>query len=384
MKEIKRYAPGDLTYFKKSLGVKDRKILNDFITFLKGGMGDAKVNIFERQLLMIRDVSGVPYDKWDLKKLREFLALLNKSDLADSTKNDIRKHFKRFLRENYKDWSQRFNELKDLRSKGNGVNVEKINASTIIKPEELEKLIRKAENLKFKALIILMYETGGRPKEVLTIRWKDLDLKNGDCKLISTKNKTARNIPIQESVLHLKRYKQEYPYPNITKNDWVFPSFTDRKKHMGVNHFGSKFKKLSRMAIDREITPYFLRHTRATELQKKLTAKVYERVMDHSLEMASRYSHLNKDDIRDEMLEKIYHIEELTPEEKDKMKKLEKKVLDLQKGMVEIKKKTISEINFIEELTTAIKSGNLKGSDLIDKTGNLKVLAKSKITQTLK
>ena len=332
MKEtIKKYHHGELIFLKDKLNPKEKKILGDYIIYLKGGASDLKVSIVERQLLMIRDVSGVPYDKWNLTKLREFLAVLNKSELANATKNDIKKHFKRFLREQYEDWSLRFKNLKDIKC-GKDINVEKINANTILQKGELEKLIRGAENLKFKALIILLYESGARPGEVLTTKWKDLDLEKGDIQLISTKNKTARNNPIKESIIHLKRYKQEYPYPDVQPNDYIFPSQKDRKEHFSVNYFSMVFRKLSIKVLNRALFPYILRHSRATELQKVLTPKIYEKFMDHSIEMASRYSHLNQDDVREQLLEKVYHIEELTAKENKKIKELEKKI-DMQNNL---------------------------------------------------
>lgn len=317
---------------KDKLKPKEKKILSDYIIYLNGGASEQKVQIVERQLLMIRDVSDVPYDKWNLIKLRQFLAILNKSPLANATKNDIKKHFKRFLREQYEDWSLRFKNLKDIKC-GKDVNVEKINANTILQKGELEKLIRGAENLKFKALIILLYESGARPGEVLRAKWKDLDLKKGDIKLISTKNNTARNNPIKESIIHLKRYKQEYPYLDVQPDDFIFPSQKDRKEHFSVNYFSMVFRKLSIKVLGRALFPYILRHSRATELQKVLTPKIYEKFMDHSIEMASRYSHLNQDDVREQLLEKVYHIEELTAKEKVEIKKLKEKVENMERRL---------------------------------------------------
>ncbi len=333
MKEtIEKHRHGELMLVKDRLNSKEKKILGDYVIYLNGGACEQKVRIVERQLLMIRDISGVSYDKWDLTKLRKFLAVLNKSELANATKNDIKKHFKRFLKEQYEDWSLRFRNLKDIRC-GKDVNVEKINANTILQPGELEKLIRGVETLKFKALIILLYESGARPKEVLTARWKDLDLENGDIQLISTKNKTARNNPIKESIIHLRRFKQEYPYPDVQPNDFIFPSQTDRKEHFSVNYFSVVFRKLSIKVLGRALFPYILRHTRATELQKVLTPKIYEKFMDHSIEMASRYSHLNKDDVREQLLEKVYHIEEPTEKEKEGIKTLKKEMRLIRKRM---------------------------------------------------
>jgi integrase len=326
-KRVNRYKPGELLFFKKSLPPKEIKILDKYITFCKGTASEDKVKIVERQLLMIRDISKIPFDKWNLTKLREFLAVLNRSNLAKATQNDIKKHFKRFLREQYEDWSIRFKGLKDLRCSSKSVNQERVNANKLLNPERLEKVIRTAETLRYKALIILSYETGARPKELLTSKWKDINLEKGEIKLISTKNSTVRTNTIQESILHLKRYKQEYPYPNVQESDFVFPSTTDRKKHLSVAYWSVLFGDITKKAIGERLFPYILRHTRATELQKVLPPKIYEKFMDHSIEMASAYSHLNQDDVREVMLEKVYHIEELTKEDKQEIEKLKERLL---------------------------------------------------------
>jgi len=38
--------------------------------------------------------------------------------------------------------------------------------------------------------------------------------------------------------------------------------------------------------------------------------------MDHSIETATRYSHLNKDDVRDAMFKNVYEVEEISEEER--------------------------------------------------------------------
>jgi len=288
-----KYKQGQVILLKASFKPKDKKILDNFLIYCGVTAGEKKLQIIERTIVKIRDVMQVPLDKITLK-------------------------------EYYKE-SVRFAELKDIKTK-NGMNHERLNANTILTKDELEKLIRAAESLKYKALIMLMFESAGRPEEIMKLRWSDLDLEEGDVKLHSSKTGHTRVNPIKESVLHLKRYKQEYPYPNIMAQDYAFPSATDRKKHQPVSSLGNYFKRYGQKAINKAFFPYLLRHTRATQLQKVLPPKVYEKFMDHSIETASRYSHLDKNDVREIMLEKIYHIEELTTEEKVEVKILKKEM----------------------------------------------------------
>jgi integrase len=320
-----KYKQGQIAIIKASLKSKDKKILDNFLTYCGITAGEKKLKNIERDIVKIYDVMQVSFDKITLDDLRKFLAVLNKSELLEETKNDIKKTLKRFLKEYYKDWNIRFAELKDIKTK-DGMNHKKLNANTILTKDELERLIRAAESLRYKALIMLMFESAGRPEEILKLKWGDLDLEKGEVKLHSFKTGKTRVNPIKESILHLKRYKQEYPYPNVMAQDYIFPSPMDRKKHLLVSSLGHHFKELGKRTINKAVFPYLLRHTRATQLQKVLPPKVYEKFMDHSIEMANRYSHLDKNDVRDVMLEKIYHIEELTEQEKEEIKALENEI----------------------------------------------------------
>jgi len=316
-----KYKQGEISIIESKLNKKDKDILKNFLIYCGATAGQAKLRLVRTKMLQIRDVSQVPYDKWDLDVLRQFLSVLNKSDLAKATKNEVKKCLKRFLKEYYHDWNQRFKGLQDIKGE-NDVNPNKVNANTILTAEDLEKIIRAAETLKFKALIMLMFESGGRPNEILSLKWKDINLEKEEVKLFSSKNGTVRINPIKESVIHLKRYKQEYPFPNVQSEDYVFPAPSERKKQFSVNYFSMVFNRLTEKAIGRRIFPYILRHTRATQLQKVLPPKVYEKFMDHSIETATRYSHLDKNDVREVMMEKIYHIEELTEGDKQQVKEL--------------------------------------------------------------
>lgn len=193
--------------------------------------------------------------------------------------------------------------------------------------ENLETKARKS--ILKKALIILMFESAGRSEEILKLKWSDLHLERGEVKLHSAKTGRVRVNPIKESLIHLKRYKQEFPFPDVMSMDYVFPSPINRKRCLTIGALDLYFNKLGKKALNKPLFPYLLRHTRATQLQKVLPPKIYEKFMDHSIAMAKRYSHLNKDDVREVMLEKIYHIEELTEEDKEEMSKLKEELMKL-------------------------------------------------------
>lgn len=343
---------------RERLKLRDNKTLNDFLDYCRITAGEKKIKNIERIMLQIYDVLDCSLS-FNLERLRKLLSLLNQSDKLTSTQNDIKKVLKRFLKWKYSDWNNRFAEFRDLIIK-DGRNHDKINSSTILKEDEIESLLRQAESLRYKAMIILAYESAGRPEEILKLKWNDIDLDRGSVKLHSSKTGRTRINPIKEAVIHLKRYKQEYPYSFVRADDYVFPSPKDRKLPIASQKVHDYLKKLGFTAIKRPIFMYLIRHTRLTSLHQKLSPKAYEKFADHSIDTAIKhYSHLSSDDVREEMLEKIYHIEEISGDDKIKMKKLEEQIGKLSMDNSNIKR-LLEKIAYINKTMLKAATENKK------------------------
>ena len=309
---------------------KDKKILEEYLIFCGVSGGKTTLNKYRSVLTKITDVFGGDLDKIDLKRLREFLNVVTQSNLLPTTKNEIRKVLKRFLRETYDDWRSRFKELEDIKTEKD-INQNKINANTILKSNEIEMLVRASTNLKYKAFIMTLWETASRPEELLKLKWKNINLEKGSVQLQSAKTGNTRINPIQESVFHLKILKEQYPFMNVSVDDFVFPSPNDRIKHISGVSAGLYFKRLGKKVLNRDIFLYLTRHGRLTQLHKVLPPKVYEKFADHSLQTATRYSHLDEDDVRDVMFEKVYSVKEIS---KEKKHKLELEIEELRKNSI--------------------------------------------------
>jgi len=306
------------------LNSEDTEILNNFMDLVEGSACEKRAKNIKTIMLIIYDVSGVGYNEWDLETLRKFMVLLNKSGKPNSTTNGIKKTLRRFLREHYEDWDKRFKGFRDEGAKTKKENNEdKINKKVLIKPEEVELLLKdKNANFLYQAWLVSALETGARISELLTTRWKDWDLENKEVQIRSTKNETTRTIQIQDCVYYLKQHKQNYPYKDLTEEDYVFPSPTDRNKHLSLATLYNFFSRITEKILGRKLKPYICRHTRLSYLMNvaKLTPKVYEAIADHSYELGiSTYSHIDNGDIEKEM-RKVLNKKELTKEEAGEMK----------------------------------------------------------------
>jgi len=315
------------------LSEQNKKIIQDFLNYCSITASQTTLNKIKNKIIIIADVIKKDLNKLTLKDLRDFLAVLNKSSLAISTQNDIKKVLKRFIKWKYKDWSLKFNQLKD--AKANGNDKRKLSKSDLLTPDEMKIIIKTIESLKYKTIFLVLQETAGRPEEILKLKWRDINLDKKEIKLDSAKTGKTRFIPINKSASHLERYKLECFYTTPKADDYVFPNPHNPKKHLTNQALHDFLRKLERrLKFEKHLYPYIWRHSILSKMIKTLSPKVYELYAGHSLETGMRvYAHLDTEDLKQELYDKIYKIEKLTTEEKAELKKLEKEVEQLKKGL---------------------------------------------------
>jgi integrase len=311
----------------------NKDIITDFLKYCRITAGDSSILKIQGKIILITDTIKKDLDKLTLEDIRDFLTLLNKSSKAIATKNDIKKTLKRFLRWKYTDWSSRFNQLSDAKcnTKQEGRSLVK---GDLLTPEEMKFIINSVDSLKYKTILLLMQETANRPEELLKVKWKDINFNTKEIKFSSSKTGESRTIPINESINHLERYKIECFAEPPRNDDFVFPSSNSKKGYLsvqGLNDFLNKTEH--KIEFKKHLYPYLWRHSILSRMIKTLSPKVYEMYAGHSLEMGMKtYSHLDNEDLKEELFKKVYHIEELTKGEQNKIKKLESEMKLLQGG----------------------------------------------------
>ncbi len=295
--------------------MKDKEKFLEYCGITAGENSLKKIN---HKLIIIDNYFKGKTDNLNLDKLHSFLSWINKSNYARATKNDTIKVFKRYLKWKYKDWSERFNGLKD--AKANGDEGRKLDKEDLLTQEEMKLIINSVESIKYKTLLLLFQESACRPEEILKLKWKDVNWDKKEIKLHSNKTGKSRFIPIHNSINHLRRYKEECFSITPKADDRVF-----ELSSQAVQLFLNKLEK--KIGFSKHLYPYLWRHSILTRMIKTLSPKVYEMYSGHSLETGMKtYAHLDTDDLRNELNEKIYHIEELTKEDNKKIKELEEKM----------------------------------------------------------
>lgn len=326
---LKGFVRGQSQEVFNKLPKKEKEIISDFVKYVSiNSSNKVRLENNKRNIVYFRYVLNKSLDKIELKDLRNFLALLNTSKRTQSSKNDLKHTIKRFLKWYYKDWSLRFNDLDDVKL-FMGMNEEKINADSLLKKEDIEKIVKEEPKLFWKTFFITLYESALRPIELRKLLWKNIKFdidSNGlsEISIFATKTSRARSVYVKESTFYLKKLKEK------SDSELVFPSPKDKTKIMTKELPAMWLKRISLKVLGRPVYPYILRHSRATELytNAQIPDKIAQKFLGHSKSMGDVYTHLSNKDVKDAVGKTIYQTQDIPPEKKHK---LEKEIAELKK-----------------------------------------------------
>jgi len=183
--------------------------------------------------------------------------------------------------------------------------------------EEIKKLANHTDNLRDRCLIMMLYETGCRIGELQQIQIKDIDFDKYGA-LITVYGKTgARRIRIIASAPSISNWLQEHP-DRGNKNKYLFCGiWTNRGEMMQYRYINKLLREIGKRAgIDKPMNPHHFRHSRATELAKKLTEAQLCQYMGWIIgsKEARTYVHLSGRDI-DKTILSLHGFKQLDKEE---------------------------------------------------------------------
>ncbi|MEA2017589.1 MAG: site-specific integrase, partial [Campylobacterota bacterium] len=153
------------------------------------------------------------------------------------------------------------------------------------------KVLDTIQNPIIKPIIQFLLLTGARRSEVITAKWKYIDLVHKVWTIPITKNNKIRRIPItpqlEEIINQLPRY-----------NEYLFPNGKEGKPIVNLYHH---WKIIRQKALIQDVRVHDLRHTYASTLVNS-GRSLYEvqKLLGHSdIKVTMRYAHLSKDSLYD-------------------------------------------------------------------------------------
>lgn len=241
----------------------------------------------------------------------------SKQDNGSSLSEWTLEGYKASLKVFYK-WAGKPEIVADLKYQGKG----KINRSRKpdfrITPAEFDLLINASDNARDRAIISLLYDSGIRIGELLTLRNRDVLYDDYGLKITVTGKTGTRNVRvIGDSVGYMRAWQNIHP--DLFDDDaWLFCGIghdmrgkTTIKEPMNHSQVYMMLKKVKTRAIvfgfppGKRINPHKFRHNRATELAPKLPGVILDKVMGWNLDskMPAVYLHLNDEETDRTVLE---------------------------------------------------------------------------------
>jgi integrase len=269
----------------RDISEKNKKTISDFINYLSAeGLTHDRQSKYIYSLVQIsKRAKNKDFAKLTKNDIVNIIGEINNSDFSEWTKRDYRIVLKRlikYIREQegntYRPneyphevlWLSSTIKKKDRRKY----------SKPILTPEDIKNLAEVTLNLRDKAYILFLYESGARIGEVLNIKIGDYKSDKYGA-LVTLFGKTGeRKIRIWSSAPAISNWIKHHPKRG-NNNAWLFCSINHSS--MGDQGTYFYFNKLLREArsrlmkkgikLDKPVNPHHFRHSRATELAKKLT-----------------------------------------------------------------------------------------------------------------
>lgn len=175
----------------------------------------------------------------------------------------------------------------------------------VLTTEEIDELLEQPARsdtpiaMRDRAMIELLYATGMRVSEMVTLKLGDLNLSTGDIRCIGKGNR-ERVLPLSATAVDALREYLEQARPHLAESAQEPHLFLNRRGHkMTRQGFWLMLKKYAEQIGLFDVTPHTLRHTFATHaLQRKVDLRTVQEILGHaSISTTQVYTHLATDQL---------------------------------------------------------------------------------------
>ena len=177
----------------------------------------------------------------------------------------------------------------------------------LLTKEDIDKLVDTASSVRDKALISMLYDSGCRIGELLTLRIKHATLDSNGAVIMVDGKTGQRRVRIIHSVPRLLNWLNHHP-ARTDPEAFLFVSIGSKNysKQLCYESVSNMLKEVAQKAdIRKRVNPHLFRHSRATFLAKHLTEAQMKEYFGwtQASEMAAVYVHLSGRDVDSALLE---------------------------------------------------------------------------------
>jgi len=282
---------------------KNKKLIKEFLDYcFAEGLSVPRVIKYATTLLSLARLLGKDFDKTTKQDIVRVVGKIERNSYSAWTKKDFKvtlKKFYKWLRQT-DDYPEEVKWLKTTLKKSE----EKL-PEELLTEEDIQKMVNAVNDVRDKALIITLYESGARIGEIASLRIKQVHFDEHGTVLIIKGKTGMRRVRLIASDPYLRQWVNAHP----AKDDPEAPLWIKRnKKGVEPLDYASISKIIKRAAkkaeIKKRVHAHLFRHSRATFLAKYLTEAQLCQYFGWAIgsEMASVYVHLSGRDMDEAIL----------------------------------------------------------------------------------
>lgn len=269
------------------------------------GLSVLRVIFYLNRFYNIARVASKDFDRMDKRDVEQLvlgIRSLNKTNGESLSERTLLDHmtavktFWRWLKETGEESPPEVKWIKTSPSKRNSKLPDELP-----NPDDIQQLIAATNNARDKALISVLFDSGCRIGEILTLRMKNIQFDDYGGILLVTGKTGQRRVRIIHSVQRLQTWLDQHP----SRNNLEAPVFCSiSNKCMGAQ---LKYEAVSRLlknlkhraGVLKRVNPHAFRHARATLLAQHLTDSQLKQYFGWQADskMASVYIHLSGKDL---------------------------------------------------------------------------------------
>ncbi|MGA8905262.1 MAG: site-specific integrase [Candidatus Bathyarchaeia archaeon] len=283
----------------------NRKKIKQFLEYIRAeGLSTPRQVRYTYVLRKLSSLLGREFRRTTKTDMIRVISDLEKQDTAYDTKLSEKQCIKRFykwLRNTEDDYPV---EVKWIRAKRN--NNHKILPEHLLTEDEVKKLAEICQNQRDRALILVLYETGCRVGEILTLKLGDVQFDTHGAIMIMKGKTGPRRVRVIFSAKALSEWLNHHP-SRLDPESPLWTSFESAGSTKPLEYYA--FRKMlsvtaSRAKIGKRVNPHSFRHARASNLANVLTEAQMKEYLGWvgDSRMASTYVHLSGRNIDNALL----------------------------------------------------------------------------------
>jgi len=264
---------------KVKINPKNKEIIANFVKHLAAEdlTKDRQSKYIYTTIQISRRIKNKDFTKLNKDSIEDLVGGINNSDFSEWTKRDYKIILKRLIKYIKEKEGKRYvkgcypPEVTWISTTMKKTRIKL--PKELLTIDDIKNLAEGTLNLRDKAFILFLYESGARIGEVLNIKINDVEPDKFGARITLFGKTGARKIRVIASAPAISNWIKHHP-TNKNNDSWLFcslnhPNMGEQGQYFYFNKLLRVTKK--RVKLTKPVNPHHFRHSRATELAKKIT-----------------------------------------------------------------------------------------------------------------